>query len=212
MTELESVTGTNIQPKECLILMDSLGSDVRHVYRADIRARKGNTIDDIRHYVERTEIHEYKCIIIIIGTNDLTDKKIWFRYLKHKHERNYQLEPHPTTSIPILRSKYIKLIDTIKSKISKIAIELAPIIPRLFDYTTNLSYMKDVNNMIKDLCTTNHIYHDRTLIKSFLKGGKPDPELYYKDGLHLSQKGTIKLRSILRCKVPKLTQRLANSN
>ena len=84
MTELESVTGTTFQPKECLVLMDSIGTDVRQVYKADIIARKGNKIDDIRKYVERIEIEQYKSAIIIIGTNDLTDKSVWFRYCKHK--------------------------------------------------------------------------------------------------------------------------------
>ena len=71
--------------------------------------------------------------------------------------------------------------------------------------------MKDVNNMIRDLSSSNNFHHDRTLIKSFLKGGKPDPELYYKDGLHLSQKGSNKLSQILRCKVAKLSQRVATA-
>ena len=211
MTELESVIGTTFQPKECLVLMDSIGTDVRHVYKADIIARKGNKIDDIRKYVERIEIEQYKSAIIIIGTNELTDKSVWFRYCKHRHEPNFRLGPHPTANISTLKLKYIKLIDAIKYKNPTIAIELSPILPRLFDYEVNLSFMKDVNNMIRDLSSSYNFHHDRTLIKAFLKGGKPDPELYYIDGLHLSQKGSNKLSQILRCKVAKLSQRVATA-
>ena len=76
MTESESVIGTTFQVKECLVLMDSIGTDVRHVYKADIIARKRNKIDDIRKYVERIEIDYYKSAIIIIGSNDLMDKSV----------------------------------------------------------------------------------------------------------------------------------------
>ena len=75
MTEHRSVTGTNLQPTECLILMDSLGIEVRHVFKGDIIARKGYRIDDIRRYIVRNQIDKYKSIIVIIGTNDLIRSK-----------------------------------------------------------------------------------------------------------------------------------------
>ena len=154
-------------------------------------------------------MNPYTTILIIIGTNDLSNKKFWFQYCKNKNKPNYQLEAHPTTDIAVLKLKYIRLINLIKSINSSIIIELCPIIPRLFDYKINLAYLKEVNNMIKDLCIAGNHFHDRTLIKAFLKSGQPDPLLYLNDGLHLSQKGTDKLIRILRCKIAKLTQRSA---
>ena len=179
--------------------------NLRHIYKADIIAKRGYGIDRLRKYIEHLDINQYEGILIIIGTNDLTDKQVWFQYLKEKHKPNYKLKAHATTNVSILKARYQLLIDLIKSKNPNIKIELSPIIPRLFDYEVNLQYLKQVNNMIKELCRTKNCYHDRTLIKSFLKSGKPDPELYDRDGLHLSLKGSDKLISILRCKLPSLT-------
>ena len=203
------VQGTVFQEKKVLILMDSMGIDVRHLYRADIVAKKGCTIKRLEHNIQAMDISKYKCIIIVIGTNDLSHKSVWFEYQRKKNTPNYKLEPHPTTDVDILKDRYKSLLYSITSRNPNIIIELSPIIPRLFDYNVNLSYLKSVNNMIKELCHTNHHEHDRTLITAFLKCGKPDPTLYLNDGLHLNGAGTDKLIRILRTKVAKLIQKLA---
>ena len=105
-----------------------------------------------------------------------------------------------------MKNRYQELLDLIKSKNPTATIELSPIIPRAFDYKVNLEYLKTVNNMIKEISLTNGCYHDRTLITSFLKSGKPDPTLYAADGLHLSQQGTNKLTRIYRLKSARLAR------
>ena len=129
---------------------------------------------------------------------------------RKKNTPNYKLEPHPTTDVDILKDRYKSLLYSIKSRKLSIIIELSPIIPRLFDYNINLSYMKSFNNMIKELCRTKHHEHDRILITTFLKCGKPDPTLYLNDGLYLNGAGTDKLIRILRTKVAKLTRNSPN--
>ena len=209
MNTLLPVQGTVFQERKVLILMDSMGTDVRHLYRADIIAKKGCTIERLERKIQAIDIGKYKCIIIVIGTNDLSHKNVWFEYQRKKNTLNYKLEPHPTTDVDILKDRYKSLLNSIKSRNPSIMIELSPIIPRLFDYDINLSYLKSVNNMIKELCRTYHHEHDRTLITAFLKCGKPDPTLYLNDGLHLNGAGTDKLIRILRSKVAKLIQKLA---
>ena len=149
MNTLLPVQGTVFQERKVLILMDSMGTDVRHLYRADIIAKKGCTIERLERKIQAIDIGKYKCIIIVIGTNDLSHKNVWFEYQRKKNTLNYKLEPHPTTDVDILKDRYKSLLNSIKSRNPSIMIELSPIIPRLFDYDINLSYLKSVNNMIK---------------------------------------------------------------
>lgn len=209
MTAVNTSTGTSFQLKPCLILTDSLGVNLNYIYKADIITKRGYSIDDLSRLVSRLDINKYTCIILLIGTNDLTDKQIWFQYLKNKGKLNFRLQPHPTTDVYLLKIKFTKLIDLLKSKNPNIKIELSPIIPRPFDYDVNLNYLKAVNNMLQELCKSKNCYHDRTLITSFLKSGKPDNKLFFTDGLHLSQQGTDKLIRIFRLKTAKLIQRPA---
>ena len=212
MSTATSQLGTAFQEKQCLIIADSMASDTRYIFRADIVSRRGSSIVQLQRFIENLDITEYKCIIILVGTNDLSDKKVWWDYKKHKGSPDFKLQAHPTTKLDTLKTRYINLLNAVEIGNPGILIELQPIIPRLFDYQINLSYMKAVNNMIKDLCITRHHYHDRTLITSFLKGGKPDPSLYASDGLHLSTIGSDKLTRIFRTKVAKLIQKLAPAN
>ena len=181
-----------------------MASDVRHIINADIIAKRGCTIERLHRYIETLDITSYTCVIILIGTIDLTDKHVWFEYKRKKSTANYQLGPHPTTDINVLKARYTNLLNTITLQNPDIQIELSPIIPRLLGYTINLSYIKGVNNMIKELCSNLHHHHDQILITSFLKSGKPDPDMNANDGLHLSILGNNKLTKILRMKVAKL--------
>ena len=209
MSNTSSVQGTTFQEKKCLILMDSLGVNLKHVYKADIIAKRGCSIEGLTSYMNEININQYTCVIIIIGTNDLTDRKVWNDFKKNKWNSKYKLKPHSTTDIEILKVRYTSLTDLIKSKNPDINIELSPIIPRLFDYNVNLAYLKSVNNMIKEFSRIHNYYHDRTLITSFLKFGKPDEKLYHNDGLHLSPQGTDKLSTILRLKTANLIKKSA---
>lgn len=209
MNRDKTIAGTAFQLKPCLILTDSIGTDLRYIFKADIVAKRGCTIQGLTDYINGTDISTYTCMIISIGTNDLSNKKIWFEFRKHRNDPKYTLKPHPTTDIDILKTKYTSLINLVKNKNPDIKLELSPIIPRPFDYDINLGYLKSVNNMIKALCTTKQCQHDRTLITSFLKAGKPEEKLFDRDGLHLSSYGNDKLIRIFRLKTAKLIS-LAN--
>lgn len=211
MNRDSTAAGTAFQSKPCLILSDSIGTDLRYIFKADIVAKRGCTIQGLTEYIDRLDLSVYTCIIVLIGTNDLTNKKIWFEYRKNRNNPKYTLQPHPTTDVDILKSKYIALIDLIKNKNPEIKLEISPIIPRPFDYDINLEYLKEVNNMVKQVCITKQCYHDRTLITSFLKSGKPEEKLFDKDGLHLSTSGNDKLIRIFRLKTAKLISLTKNA-
>ena len=147
MNAFAPVRGTEFQERKCLIVMDSLGTDLKHIFRADIIAKRGCTIERLQYKIETMDITQYKCMIIVIGTNDLSNKRVWFDYLKNKDTPKYKLEAHPTTDVDILQTRYKNLLNSIKQRNPDILIELSPIIPRLFDYSINLTYMKAVNNM-----------------------------------------------------------------
>ena len=202
----KNLSGTIFQEKRVLILTDSIGSDIHYVYKADIIAKKGCGINNLRRFLINFNIDKYNGIIISIGTNDLSDKRQWYKYRANKHKPDFSLEPHPTTGVETLKARYRELLDLIQAKNPTATIELSPIIPRLFDYKVNLEYLKTVNNMIKEISLINGCYHDRTLITSFFKSGKPDPILYATDGLHLSQQGTNKLIRIYRLKAARLAR------
>ena len=80
--------GTSFQQKQCLIITDSIGTDLNYIFKADIRAKRGYKIDDLTRYVRNElDLDKYNCILILIGTNDLTDQKNWFEYRRNKMTR-----------------------------------------------------------------------------------------------------------------------------
>ena len=149
MSTASSLPGTFYQEKNTLIVSDSLGRDLCHIYKADIISRPGCNIQALQRTLNQINLAKYSGLIIIIGTNDLSDKTVWSQYLKHKKDPHYKVGKHPTTDIGTLRLRYSGLIDAIRRRNPTIIIELNPIIPRPFEYEVNLSYLKSVNNMIK---------------------------------------------------------------
>ena len=72
MLTAPSLPGTFFQEKNTLIVSDSLGRDLCHIYKADIISRPGCNIQALQRTLNQINLAKYSGLIIIIGTNDLS--------------------------------------------------------------------------------------------------------------------------------------------
>ena len=101
---------TRQRQADSLILADSLGANIRYIHNTDTFFFRGCTINVLKHKLLSGEIDitQYQYISLIIGTNDLTPKSVWFHYKREikKGNSGFNLPIHIPTATPVITSAY----------------------------------------------------------------------------------------------------------
>ena len=184
---------------DSLVLSDSLGRNIRYIYRTDTFFFPGCTLNALANKIASGEIdiRKYKYITLIIGTNDLGPKSVWNFYKREKKRgrSGTNLPVHGQTPVPVLLSAYQNLISTIKHYNSTCILISFAILPRPFDHHRNKQHHTDTNRALSILCDKNNLIFVKTY-NSYLKFGRPKPD-FFSDGLHLSAKGNRQLNRLI---------------
>ena len=117
----------------------------------DIVFLSGATITGMR--ISLPNLTQYSCILLLVGTNDLTPKWVWLKY-KHnmrKSNADFVLPSHSKTPVHRVTDDYKRLLKAIKLQNPSINILVSSIIPRPFDFDANKDYLISVNNALKDM-------------------------------------------------------------
>ena len=164
---------TQQDEKKTLIVVDSMVRDFRSTSKTcQIKTLRGKGFLDIHEFLQSRE-SLYKDLFIIAGTNDCT------------------------TPTPILledtTTHFKQMLETATSKAEKVTI--SSILPRA-DYGSDsevLKKLQDLNEMMREECqnqNANFIENDQNF--KYING-EPDKDLLMSDGLHLTDKGTMRL-------------------
>ena len=193
------IRGTQFDKIESIVLIDSLGKHLNYITRTKVKYFCGKKIQDLTQSVSSkdTIIDKYKCITLLIGTNNLTPKWVWDEYIAQKKRKVQKtvLPEHPTTPIPTIINLFDQLLRAIRAKNPDCTIIICSIPPRPFDHEVNKQYLVRVNAALYDFCKQHNCTFIK-LYKQFTKEGNPD-EKYFDDGLHFSPKGYTVLTRIL---------------
>lgn len=184
---------------DSLVLSDSLGRNIRYIYRTDTFSFPGCTVTRLADKIStgQLNIDKYKYITLIIGTNDLGPKSIWNFYKKEKKlgRSGLNLPIHHQTPIPVLLNAYQHLIAVIRKRNPTCILITFGILPRPYDHLRNKRHHTDTNRQLSKLCEENKLIFVKTS-NSYLKFGIPVSDLFC-DGLHLSIKGNRQLNKLI---------------
>lgn len=159
-----------------LIIGDSILKEVGHVRNAQVRAYRGDTLEDLKNHIKTDEeqlMANKKVAVIHAGTNDLYNSTV-----------EEMLEDMET------------LINEIKEKNEYCHIAVSPIIPRPRDYWTTMMKIRRFN---KEVQMKENIWGIRPwrCWRPFSRKNLPRRHMYKLDGLHPSRKGAICLSQYL---------------
>ena len=193
------------------ILSDSLGRNIRNIYKTKLLFFPGCTINALAHQISAGEIDitNYIYIVLLIGTNDLAPKEVWkfYKTEKKKGKSGENLPPHTTTPIPVLSSSFTNLFDTIKNHNNLCKVFSIGLPPRYYDNHRNYHHHIDTNIELKRICELKSIIFIQSY-GLFIKYGKIIENLFA-DGLHFTAQGSEKMSRLIECKVN--TQRKIDS-
>ena len=196
----------NYQPRiiiqknaDSVFLSDSLGRNVRYIYKTDVLYYPGCTIGALREKISTSEIRiqKYRYINILIGTNDLTPKFVWSSYKRQVRQgkTNIVLPTHIPKAHPVIEASYRLLIDSIQERNPTAKINIIAILPRPYDYEVNKKNTVAINDILERIALDNGCVFIRSF-KSFTKCGIPKKE-FYEDGLHVTAKGNRQLNKLI---------------
>ena len=146
-------------------------------------------------------LRNYRVVVLHVGTNHFSKKSEWFLYTKYVNGRfskqTYdqkirEINPPPALGTAItFRENYQSLIDLVKSH-TEAKILISAVIPRLWDQDRRHIVRKIYNEILRKMANVNNVnvYFSATYRPFFDKNRNLRADLYNKDGLHLSDKGT----------------------
>ena len=188
---------------DALILSDSLGRNIRNIFKTNKLFFPGCTVDSLTNKIATGEIdiRNYRYIILLIGTNDLAPKEVWKFYKKERKNGNSgeNLPAHDTTPIPVLGSSFLNLFNSIKYHNNSCMIFSIAIPPRPYDNHRNYQHHIDANIELKRLCLLNNIIFVKSYTL-FVKYGKIIENLFI-DGLHFTAEGSEKISRLIESTV-----------
>lgn len=169
-----------------------------HCLHASTMSFPGATLESSLSIIQEFELKlkKLKCILLLMGTNDLTSKFIWLWY-KHQVRKGkpvYKLPRHSRTPAHRINQDYRNLINRIKLINPNVKIVVSAILPRVFDYKQNKNYLKNINKSLATMCKKISNCYFIESYKPLLKNGAPRNEFYKYDGLHLTLSGIVVLK------------------
>lgn len=137
----------------------------------------GSEIRDVTHFAPRIILkHEPRAIVFYAGDNDVNSKR--------KPEQ--------------VLADYRKFVDSVHKELPETRILYLAIKPSLARWDQFDTQAK-ANALVKEFCAKNDRLGYIDIVTPILgKDGKPTPELFVKDGLHLSPKGYALLNDAVR--------------
>ena len=182
--------------------------------------QRGGTPEKAINYVKSKpyKVQGYKVIVLHVGTNWMSKKEEWALYLKKVNgflsEREYQKELEILNPPPAIgdanrfRKIYQELIDLIKALNQDVIILVSSILPRLWDHDRRHHIRATYNRMLKHFNGQPNVFYIPSDRPFFNKSGELRPELFDYDGLHLSNKGAVILRTFICEKIDKARRNL----
>ena len=164
-----------IQNNHCII-GDSIIKFLKITNQADIISYPGINIERLywKIRLNKVRLGSYKVIVVHVGTNDIKE-----------------------CAISLIVSRLQKLVDTIRSKNKSAIIGISSILPKPCDSDDINDKIITVNRDIKRLCGPNSVHFIPSYRPYVGKDKQIKLELYAKDLLHLSYKGSVVLRNNL---------------
>ena len=174
--------------------------------------RPGKNFYSMRVEIEKNFIDISKCKVIglLIGTNDISD---WVFCQHGRVGYRENLKWFPVPKVEVTWDRILKnieaFIDAIRVKNPGAVLVISSIIPRLGDWEWSRDACIALSDSVQEWCCKQQAQGLSVIFtpthKFFLKNGKPMPELFWKDGIHLSAAGLGRVRQSLQ-------QALSDSN
>ena len=176
---------------------------------------RGGTPQKAIEYIKKCprSIINYRVIVLHVGTNWLSQKDEWGLYLKvikgHYSKEEYDskiasLNPHPAiTSANTFRDTYQELINLITDINKEAVVLISAIIPRAWDHNRRHLVRKSYYHILKKIGSQDKIFFIPSYKPFFDKSKSLKKQLYNWDGLHLSDKGAVVLRTFFCDKIDK---------
>ena len=197
-----TVPGTQFVSVEGIILADSIGQPIESkVIKTDCKSFPGCKIRNLNQKLINNEINisEFKVIVLIIGTCDISNKYVWKTCLE-----TGLLPDHTPKPIYTIIQDYRLLLTTIHNINAHAKIVLCSILPRPFDFTQNKLYLKNLNKELEILSKTFARCNYLNISKKFIHCGETVDSYFFKDKIHLSPSGNRLLTDILNTIVGQL--------
>ena len=159
-------------------------------------------------------VSNYEIIVLHVGTNWLSSKEEWALYLKKVNgllsENEYvrelcKLNPPPAIGDALrFCDTYQDLVNLIRCLNKEATILVSSIIPRLWDDDRRNKIRDTYNRMLlREFNPQPKVFFINSYRPFFTTGGTLKKHLYDHDGLHLSAKGAVVLRTYLCEKIDK---------
>lgn len=159
-----------------LIIGDSILKETSHIRNAQIRAYRGDTLEDLNNHIKANKellMDNKQVVVIHAGTNDLYN-----------------------STVEEMLDDLANLIQSIREKNEYCYIAVSPIIPRPRDYWTTMVKIRRFN---KEVSLNEETWGMRAwrCWRPFSRKNLPRKQMYKIDGLHPSKKGAICLSQYL---------------
>ena len=155
---------------------------VENVCHAQIIVKPGSTAERMERFILSPacpHLAQFSTIVFLVGTNDMG------------------------TPIHLVKHQFIRLFETINGRTQHSTIAFCSILPRPRDHARSRAPIRALNLWLTPACRRNG-YHHLNPTKLFRRrDGTPHADLF-RDGLHLNDDGTRKLRDFLRSKITEL--------
>ena len=161
-------------------------------------------------------IQGYEVIVLHLGTNWLSGMEEWGLYLKMvnkvitKESYNTQLRllnpPPALGKAQTFKDQYQELIDLIKFINKEVTILVSSIIPRSWDHDRRHPVRNIYNKILKSFNKQSRVFFIPSFRPFFDANNNLKCELFDHDGLHLSDRGAVVLRTFFCEKIDKCRQ------
>ena len=200
--------------------MDSMGKDIGVLKDTRVICQRGATPLSMLTFIRlnRDIFSSPKIILLHVGTNYFGSKTEWSLFQNFKkgrisepeYERQLKmLNPLPAARTPSdFQKTFEDIIQEIRSINTVAQIIISGIIPRPYDYHRRKSDIEAYNLILHTFNSQHLIYYIPTF-KPFLSNSlEIKEELFQEDVLHLSNRGSIVLRSFVCDKLNKAENRV----
>ena len=173
-----------------LILADSLTKNFFKMHHTKVITRRAATPKKLIDYIQEQpdQIHDYRVIVLHVGTNCLSGREEWGLYLKLVNDQISQesydaklkaLNPPDANDDPeSFKNIYQQMIDEIRAINKNATILVSAIIPRFWDHDRRHQVRRSYNCILKDFNSQDKVFfipsyrpffnHNQNLKKGYL--------------------------------------------
>ena len=207
---IDSVAGSRI-----LIITDSMAGNLGQIREGTVKVMRGANPYSVLEFLQETPglLNKVEVVLIHVETNYIGGKEEWKLYKnyqnnyisKYQYEKAlHHLNPPPASGPAICFVEiFQQIIDFIKAQNENAKVLVSGIIPRIWDFARRRSIVAIYNNLLRKFNDQKSVYFIPTHKPYLNQNSEPKSELFCWDGLHLSDKGSIVLRSFFSSKLDK---------